>query len=132
MLFIGIVIGFIVIGVLLMLFSIEFDQLGSVITALSVFILLFMLILVGVNHMTIDADKSKMEQEYKALMYKVQSVDMRDELNINTIEVINEVQEWNENLAYYQKLQKDKWLGVFVPNIYDDFEFIEYNSIVIE
>jgi len=43
-------------------------------------------------------------------------------------EVIDEIQDWNENITYYKNIQKDFWVGIFVPNVYDQFETIDYTK----
>lgn len=40
---------------------------------------------------------------------------------------MNEIREWNEDLSWDKKNQDDFWIGIFVPNIFDRFEFIDYN-----
>ena len=41
-------------------------------------------------------------------------------------ELYNQIQDWNTDLAYYQNIQDNFWIGIYYPNIFDEFEFIEY------
>lgn len=56
----------------------------------------------------------------------------KDELQKYKDEVValdnreDEIREWNEDLAWYKANQNDFWIGVFIPDIFDQFEFIEY------
>ena len=43
-------------------------------------------------------------------------------VNVNLME---DIEEWNTDLAYHKQIQRNFWVGIFYPNIYDDFEFIE-------
>ena len=43
-------------------------------------------------------------------------------------EVIDEVQDWNKEVRYVQAAQDDFWVGIFYPNVYDEFETIDYES----
>ena len=70
-----------------------------------------------------------LEQRYDALTYKSQTESIRDEFGIVNKDYIDEVQEWNEDIASNQRMQRDFWLGIFIPNIYDDFELIDLDSI---
>lgn len=36
--------------------------------------------------------------------------------------------EYNEDIIWNQRYQKDFWIGPFIPNIYDDMKLIETNS----
>ena len=38
------------------------------------------------------------------------------------------IREWNEDLAYYQNAQDNFWFGIYYPNVFDQFEFIELKS----
>lgn len=69
------------------------------------------------------------EKQYEALVYKVETEAIRDEFGIVNKEYIDEVQEWNVDLAKKKEYQRDFWIGIFYPNIYDDFEFIDLNKI---
>ena len=52
----------------------------------------------------------------------------RDEFGLLNKEVIDEIQSWNESIIYNQKMQNDFWVGVFCPNVYDQFETIDYEK----
>ena len=36
---------------------------------------------------------------------------------------MDEIRKWNENLAYHKEIQCDFWVGIYYPNVYDNFEF---------
>ena len=38
---------------------------------------------------------------------------------------MTDIQDWNEDLAKYREIQDDFWIGIYIPNVYDQFEFIE-------
>lgn len=68
-------------------------------------------------------------ERYKALMYKVETESCRDEFGIVNKDYIDEVQSWNEDLSYNKAMQRDFWVGIFIPNIYDEFKLVDLNSI---
>lgn len=37
---------------------------------------------------------------------------------------MDEIREWNEDLAYRKAIQRNFWVGIYYPNIYDNLEFI--------
>lgn len=45
--------------------------------------------------------------------------------DIGKLELYEKVTKWNSDLARNKVLQYDPWIGVFYPNIYDNFDFIE-------
>jgi anaerobic ribonucleoside-triphosphate reductase len=52
----------------------------------------------------------------------------RDEFGFLGKEIIDEVQNWNEDIRYYKAAQDDFWVGIFHPNVYDEFETIDYDT----
>ena len=44
--------------------------------------------------------------------------------DIGKKELMDEIHEWNGNLAYCKKIQRNFWVGIYYPNVYDNFEFI--------
>lgn len=85
-------------------------------------------IIVVVEHCGADAIAAESAAVYDSLIYKMESTTCRDEFGFLNKEVIDEVAEWNRDLAKYKSLQRDPWIGCFTPNIFDEFEFIDYTS----
>lgn len=80
------------------------------------------------NFIGVDADVAKYHEEYKALTYKMESGSCRDEFGLLSKEVIDEIQDWNTKVIYRQNIQDDFWMGIYYPNIYDQFKTIDYES----
>lgn len=101
---------------------------GLVTSAFSGLIALVMLFFIIGSHTNIDAKLEQKREAYNALTYKMESTTCRDDFGFLSKEVIDEVQEWNEDVRYYQAAQHDFWVGIFHPNVYDEFETIDYES----
>ena len=42
--------------------------------------------------------------------------------------LIEDIVKWNKEIRFGKEFQHDKWIGVYIPNIYDDFEEIDVNN----
>ena len=87
-----------------------------------------MLIAILIQNQCAASQIVKYNETYKALIYKVENTNCRDEFGLLNKEIVDEVQEWNEDIAYSRELQDNFWVGVFYPNIYDNFELIDLNK----
>lgn len=101
---------------------------GWVTIAVSGIIMITMIIVFAYNYIGVNAQVEKNKEQYNAITYKVESGACRDEFGLLNKEVIDEIQDWNENITYYKNFQKDFWVGIFVPNVYDQFETIDYTK----
>ena len=110
----------------------DISSTGGFITFISVIALIVMFILSCIYYSDARATVSQLSQKYNALIYKATEKDFRDDFGILNKSIIDEVQQWNEELAYNQALQYNFWVGNLIPNIYDQFEFIEYKEFVGE
>ena len=52
-----------------------------------------------------------------------------NENDISKEGLYNQIQDWNAEIARGKAMQHDIWVGVFVPNIYDQFELIELEAL---
>ena len=65
------------------------------------------------------------EQRYEAFVYQVENEIYENDNDVGKYELYNQVREWNEDLAKGKAMQNDFWFGIFYPDIFDKFEFIE-------
>lgn len=101
---------------------------GWVTVVVSGFIMAIMIIVFVSNYIGINAQVEKTKERYNAITYKVESDACRDEFGLLNKEVIDEIQDWNESITYHKNIQKDFWIGIFIPNVYDQFETIDYTK----
>jgi uncharacterized protein with PQ loop repeat len=78
-------------------------------------------------HVGVEADIAANKQIYASLVYQYEN-DVYDDDDdvIGKKQLYDQIQEWNKDLAKYRAKEKDFWVGIFYPNIFDQFEFIEY------
>lgn len=88
-----------------------------------------MLICAAVNHISAGADIEMNKARYDSLVYQAEAQLYNNDNDLGKKELANQIQEWNEDLASHKKLQRDFWLGIFYPNIFDEFEFIPVDLI---
>lgn len=77
------------------------------------------------NFTGLDGTVASMKSRYETLVYQYENDIYENDLDYGKRDLIKDIQEWNENLTRKQANQRDFWIGVFIPNIYDQFEFIE-------
>lgn len=104
---------------------------GTVLSGVGIVISIIMIIIIICLHCGSSAYVAQDQAKYDSLIFKLENTDCRDELGLLNKEIIDEVQTWNETLAYHKTIQRDFWLGIFYPNVYDEFELIDLNRFKI-
>jgi len=82
------------------------------------------------DYSTKDATVAENNQRYDGITYEISSGIYTHDYNISTSNVIDEAREWNEDLAANKLMQRNLWIGIYIPNIYDEFQYIDYSSII--
>ena len=101
---------------------------GALISIVSGVVLILMLVVMLVNYSTADSTVAINIERHKALTYKLESGACRDEFGLLNKSVVDEIQEWNEDVVSYKAKQDSFWIGIFYPNVFDQFETIDYNK----
>lgn len=86
-------------------------------------------IIIILNHLGINGTVAAKQQEYDLLVYQLDNNMYHNDNDLGLKETMNEVKEYNTDLAFMQALQHDLWLGIYIPNIYDQFEFIDLDKL---
>lgn len=118
----------IIVGLLIRNISFDFETFGEILVGLSGFAAFISLIIIIAQYSTIDSCMESNRETYKAITYKVESDACRDEFGLLNKEVLDEVQEWNEDVRFYRNIQDNFWVGIFYPNVFDEFETIDYEN----
>lgn len=69
----------------------------------------------------IAADKAR----YEMLVYQYENDIYDNDNDLGKRDLMMDIQDWNEDLAYYKKMQHNFWIGIYIPDVFDEFEYIE-------
>ena len=89
---------------------------------------LVMTIFIIMGNISIRANVPAMRVRYESLVYQYENNLYENENDVGKKELMDQIQEWNEKIANGKTYQRDFWVGTFVPNVYDEFDFIEVES----
>ena len=98
--------------------------LATIAVALTFIALLISTIELASVYIGADASVAKWESQYESLTYQLENNLYDNDNDIGKKELMDEIHEWNGNLAYCKKIQRNFWVGIYYPNVYDNFEFI--------
>ena len=96
-----------------------------VIVIIGFIVAIIMLIVIIVENTNVDAYVAENQMRYEMLVYQYENDIYDNDNDLGKRDLMEDIQEWNEDLAYYREAQDDFWVGIFHPNVYDQFEFIE-------
>lgn len=89
-------------------------------------VILFMTVAICIGNFGADAKAAKYKERYDSLVCQYENEIYCDD-NV-VYDLLTDIREYNEDLAYYQEIQDDFWIGIFYPNIFDQFELIELDE----
>ena len=103
----------------------DYSWLFLVIAFLSFLVSIIMLVVIVVNNTNVDSYVAENQMRYEMLVYQYENDIYDNDNDLGKRELMEDIQKWNEDLAYRRKAQDDFWVGIFYPNVHDQFEFIE-------
>ena len=98
---------------------------GAILASVGIVATAIALVCLIICNTNIDGEIASMEKRYESLVYQYENNVYENDNDLGKRELMEDIQDWNENLASKQAGQDDFWLGIFIPDIYDQFEFIE-------
>ena len=98
------------------------------VTTISAIAAFAMTIILIANNISIKGNVPAMRVRYESLVYQYENNLYENENDVGKKELMDQIQEWNEKIANGKTYQRDFWVGIFVPNVYDEFDFIEVES----
>lgn len=97
----------------------------AVLAVLAVIAVIVSLIIMGINHIGVDGYIARMNTRYDMLTYQYKNDVYDNDNDLGKRELIVDIQKWNEDLSARRERQDDFWIGIYIPNIYDQFEYIQ-------
>lgn len=97
----------------------------SVISGATIFV---MLIAIFVCNVGVQGDIAMNTARYEILTYQIQNNFYDNDNDIGKKELVNQIQDWNEDLAFGKEMQHNFWIGIFIPDIFDQFEPISLDK----
>ena len=119
-----------VLGLILfeILFEHDFEipcRISVAISFLAACALLIEIAVLAVNYISVDGYVQKMNVRHDMLVYQYENDIYNNDNDLGKRELIEDIQNWNEDLASRKENQDNLWIGIFIPDIYDQFDFIE-------
>jgi len=127
-------IGLFLVGVLLFNVGYRFkrlrrarmDEVGAGMTVIFGFIMILALIDMAITYIGVDAEIAK-KQQHRDFLVAQYKTGVYDSSVYSQYNLLQKIDEWNCDLAEKQKLTHDYWVGIFVPDYYDDLDYITVN-----
>ena len=104
--------------------------LTAILTAISVIAIVVSIAIMTNRYIHADADIAKYQKRYESLTYQYENDFYNNDNDVGKYELVSQIEYWNTDLAYRKTIQRDFWLGIYYPNIYDQFEFIKLDKEV--
>ena len=113
-----------------MMFAISDDYIpmSASIFAIGLFGVIASVVVLCVNYIGIDGDVERNQVRYDSLMYQYENYLYDNDNDVGKKELMSEIQNWNEDLAWDKTMQRNPWIGIYIPNVYDQFDFIELHE----
>ena len=100
-------------------------EIWASIGAFSFVVAAIMLIVLISNNVGPDAKIAKYQARYDSLVYQYENDIYDNDNDLGKRDLMEDIEAWNTDLAYHKQIQRNFWVGIFYPNIYDYFDFIE-------
>ena len=101
------------------------NYISIIVAVIMSIVLLVMGLIVLTENIGLEGKIAACNARYESLVYQLENDIYENDNDLGKYELMSDIRAWNEDLAEYKANQDDFWVGVFIPNIFDQFEFIE-------
>ena len=101
------------------------DTIGAILIFIGGFVLLIELFVLTLANVAIPSDVARNEKRYESLTYQYENDLYDNDNDVGKKELMKEIQEWNEDLAWIKSAFNSIWIGWFVPDELAEFDYIE-------
>lgn len=105
-------------------------DLAEILTTMSGIAIVVSIAIMANSYIHADANVAKYQKRYESLTYQYENDFYNNDNDVGKYELVSQIEYWNTDLAYRKTIQRDFWLGIYYPNIYDQFEFIKLDKEV--
>ena len=105
-------------------------DLAAILTTMSGIAIVVSIAIMANSYIHADANVAKYQKRYESLTYQYENDFYNNDNDVGKYELVSQIEYWNTDLAYRKTIQRDFWLGIYYPNIYDQFEFIKLDKEV--
>lgn len=103
----------------------DYENSGIVLTILGSVCVFLSVLVMATNFIGVDGYTARMNTRYDMLTYQYENDVYDNDNDLGKRELIVDIQKWNEDLSALRERQDDFWIGIYIPNIYDQFEYIK-------
>lgn len=99
---------------------------ASAISAVVVFGVAALLMTAFISQRVIEETplQAESQQRYEAIVYQVENRFYETENEVGKQQLVDQIREWNEDLAKGKAMQHNLWVGIFWHQYYDQFDYI--------
>lgn len=128
-------VGIFVVALVMVIVCYYFDcdvgvGLTAILTVISGIAIVVSIAIMSNRYIHADANVAKYKKRYESLTYQYENDFYNNDNDVGKYELVSQIEYWNTDLAYRKTIQRDFWLGIYYPNIYDQFEFIKLDKEV--
>ena len=87
-------------------------------------IIAILLVIMSLQYLTVPGEIAVQKATYESLSYQVESDMYNNDNDIGKKELMDQVTEYNVDVQKHKALQRNFWVGIFYPDIWDQFETI--------
>lgn len=80
--------------------------------------------LIVMAHLVAPSESAKIAAEREILVYQAENALYENDNDIGKKELADQIAEWNSIIVANKAVEKNFWIGIYVPNIYGQFEEI--------